>query len=83
MKKSTAAMHAQKYETLFSVNNDGMKKLDIPTNKKQKSAELKKNDGGKIENFNFWKIEFLKNSIFWLLVFGILLLVFGYWYFGI
>ena len=29
---------------LFSVNNDGMKKLDIPTNKKQKSAELKKND---------------------------------------
>ena len=44
MKKSTAAIHAQKYETLFSVNNDGMKKLDTPTNKKQKSAELKKND---------------------------------------
>ena len=44
IKKRTEAMHAQINEVLFSLNNGGMKKLEKPTNRKQKRAELKKNE---------------------------------------
>jgi hypothetical protein len=37
-------MYAHTYDVLFSLNKDGIKKLDIPTNKKQKRAVLKKKD---------------------------------------
>ena len=44
IKNNTAAMYAHTYDVLFSLNKDGIKKLDMPTNKKQKRAVLKKKD---------------------------------------